>query len=266
MTAGPVAFRPIAGGLVAALLAVGGCGGGDDRSGSTLTVLAASSLTDVFGVLERRYESRHPNVDVQLSFDSSRTLAEQVVQGAPADVLATADRATMRVVVGEGLGSRPVVFARNELVLVTPPDDPGNVDRITDLDDGDVAYAVCVPEAPCGTASAVLLERSGVTAAPVTEEDSVRDTLGKVVAGEVDAGIVFVSDAQAVGRRVRVIPVAAGDNVRTPDLAVVLDDPDPDTDTETAQAWVDLLTSAAGQRALLDHGFLPAPAAAERSP
>jgi ABC-type molybdate transport system substrate-binding protein len=82
----------------------------------------------------------------------------------------------------------------------------------------------------------------------------------------VDAGIVFVSDAQAVGRRVRVIPVAAGDNVRTPDLAVVLDNPDPDTDTETAQAWVDLLTSAAGQRALLDHGFLPAPAAAERSP
>ena len=265
MTAGPVAFRPIAGGLVAALLAVGGCGGGDDRSGSTLTVLAASSLTDVFGVLERRYESRHPNVDVQLSFDSSRTLAEQVVQGAPADVLATADRATMRTVVEEGLGAEPVVFARNELVLVTPAANPGNIERITDLDDSDVAYAVCVPAAPCGAASAALLDRSGVTAAPVSEEDSVRDTLGKVVAGEVDAGLVFVSDAQAAGRRVRAIPVPAADNVRTSDVAVVLDNPDAD-DADAAQAWLDLLTSAAGQRALLDHGFLPAPAAAERSP
>jgi molybdate transport system substrate-binding protein len=264
VTAGPAASRPIAAGLVVALLAGSACGGDDDRSGSTLTVLAASSLTDAFGDLEHRYESLHPGVDVQLSFDSSSTLAEQVVQGAPADVLATADRATMRIVVEEGLGTQPVVFARNELVLVTPPDDPGSVDQITDLDDSDVAYAVCVPEAPCGKASAVLLDRSGVTAAPVTEEDSVRDTLGKVVEGEVDAGLVFVSDAQAAGRRVRVIPVPAGDNVRTPDLAVVLDNPD--TDIGAAQAWVDLVTSAAGQRVLLEHGFLPAPAAAEKSP
>jgi molybdate transport system substrate-binding protein len=208
--------------------------------------------------LESTYEAQHPDVDVQLSFDASSTLAEQVVQGAPADVLATADRATMRTVVEEGLGAEPVVFARNELVLVTPAANPGNIERITDLDDSDVAYAVCVPAAPCGAASAALLDRSGVTAAPVSEEDSVRDTLGKVVAGEVDAGLVFVSDAQAAGRRVRAIPVPAADNVRTSDVAVVLDDAD---DADAAQAWLDLLTSAAGQRVLLDYGFLPAPAA-----
>jgi molybdate transport system substrate-binding protein len=78
----------------------------------------------------------------------------------------------------------------------------------------------------------------------------------------VDAGLVFASDAQAAGERVRAIAVPAADNVRTLDVAVVLDGPD----TDAAQAWVDLLTSAAGQRVLLDYGFLPAPAAAEKSP
>lgn len=265
MTAGWVAAGPIAAGLGAVLLGLAGCGASGDESDSTLTVLAASSLTDVFDDLELTYEAQHPDVDVQLSYDSSSTLAEQVVQGAPADVLATADRATMRTVVEEGLGAEPVVFARNELVLVTPAANPADIDRITDLDDSDVAYAVCVPEAPCGAAGAALLDRSGVTAAPVTEEDSVRDTLGKVVTGEVDAGLVFVSDAQAAGRRVRAIPVPAADNVRTTDVAVVLENPDSD-DTDAARAWVDMLISAAGQRVLLDYGFLPAPAVAAKSP
>jgi molybdate transport system substrate-binding protein len=262
VTVRSVAAVPLTAGLVATVLGLAGCGAGGDEPASTLTVLAASSLTDVFDDLEGTYEAQHPDVDVQLSFDSSSTLAEQVVQGAPAGVLATADRATMRTVVEEGLGAEPVVFARNELVLVTPADNPGNIEGITDLDDSDVAYAVCVPEAPCGAASATLLARSGVTAPPVTEEDSVRDTLGKVVEGEVDAGLVFASDAQAAGGRVRAIPVPAADNVRTPDVAVVLDGPD----TDAAQVWVDLLISRAGRRVLLDHGFLPAPAAAEKSP
>ena len=265
MTVRSVAAVATGVGLVATLLGLAGCGASGEESDSTLTVLAASSLTDVFDDLESTYEAQHPGVDVQLSFDASSTLAEQVVQGAPADVLATADRATMRTVVEEGLGAEPVVFARNELVLVTPAANPGNVERITDLDDSDVAYAVCVPAAPCGAASAALLDRSGVTAAPVSEEDSVRDTLGKVVAGEVDAGLVFVSDAQAAGRRVRAIPVPAADNVRTSDVALVLDNPGTD-DTDAAQAWVDLLISAAGQRVLLDYGFLPAPAVAAKSP
>ena len=113
--------------VVAGLLLAAGCGGDDADAdgGATLTVLAASSLTDVFTALERVFESEHADVDVELSFDSSSTLAEQVVQGAPGDVLATADEDTMQVVVDGGLTvGDPVVFARNRLVLVTPADNP----------------------------------------------------------------------------------------------------------------------------------------------
>jgi molybdate transport system substrate-binding protein len=250
--------RRAVGGAVALLLLAAGCGG--DAGGgttTTLTVLAASSLTDAFTELERGYESDHPGVDVQLSFDSSSTLAEQVVQGAPADVLATADEDTMQTVVDAGLtAGEPVAFARNRLVLVTPPDNPAGVDDITDLDDDAVAYAVCVPDAPCGAASRTLLDRAGVRADPVTEEDNVRDTLGKVTGGEVDAGLVYASDAEAAGDDVRVVVVPEARRVLNADVVAVLSDAGSRSD---ATAWVDLVTSARGRQVLGQAGFLPAP-------
>lgn len=233
---------------------------GSDQSGagdkSTLTVLAASSLTEVFTELAETFEQDHPGVDVTLTFDSSSTLAEQVVQGAPADVLATADEATMADVTDEGLAAtEPVAFAQNVLVLATPPDDPGGVAKVTDLGD-DVAYAVCVPEAPCGAASAELLGIVGVHAEPVTEEDNVRDVLTKITAGEVDAGLVYASDAQAAGSDVRVVPVRAADRVLNSDVVAPLSDA---ADADLAREWVDLVTSETGQQVLSDAGFLPAP-------
>jgi molybdate transport system substrate-binding protein len=251
--------RRAVGGAVALLLLAAGCGGsaGGGAATATLTVLAASSLTDVFTELERGYESEHPGVDVQLSFDSSSTLAEQVVQGAPADVLATADEDTMQTVVDAGLtAGEPVAFARNRLVLVTPPDNPAGVDDITDLDDDAVAYAVCVPDAPCGAASRTLLDRAGVGADPVTQEDNVRDTLGKVAAGEVDAGLVYASDAEAAGDDVHVVAVPEARRVLTADVVAALSDAGSRSD---ATAWVDLVTSARGQQVLRQAGFLPAP-------
>ena len=246
--------------VTALLLLAAGCGGDDDGgddSGSTLTVLAASSLTDAFGELETTYESDNPDVDVELSFDSSSTLAEQVVQGAPADVLATADETTMQSVVDEGLtDGDPVGFAQNQLSLVTPADNPANIKTIADLNNPDVAYAVCVPDAPCGAASQELLDIVGVTADAVTEEDNVRDTLGKVTAGEVDAGLVYVSDAQAAGDDVHVVPVPEADQVLNSDVIAVLSEAE---SADVAQAWVDLVTSAEGQQVLQSYGFLPAP-------
>ena len=249
--------RAVAG--AAALLVLGaGCGGnaGGSTGSTTLTVLAASSLTDVFTQLERDYEAEHSGVDVQLSFDSSSTLAEQVVQGAPADVLATADEDTMQSVVDADLaGGEPVAFARNRLVLVTPPDNPAGVDGLGDLDGHAVAYAVCVPDAPCGAASRTLLDLAGVSADPVTEEDNVRDTLGKVSAGEVDAGLVYASDAEAAGDDVHVVAVPEARRVLNADMITVLSDAESRSD---ATAWVDLVTSPAGQQVLRESGFLPA--------
>jgi len=251
-----VTLRPGSIGLAAALLVLAGCGGGTS-SGSALVVLAASSMTDAFGELEQAYESEHDGVDVRLSFDSSSTLAEQVVQGAPADVLATADEDTMQSVVDAGLtAGQAVPFAQNRLALVTPPDNPALIDSIADLDAGGVAFAVCVPDAPCGAATQRLLDLAGVTADAVTQEDNVRDTLGKVTEGEVDAGLVYVSDARAAGNAIHLVPVPQAARVLNSDLIAVLSDAG---SAPQAQDWVDLVTSSRGQQVLRDHGFLPAP-------
>ncbi|MBA2738842.1 MAG: molybdate ABC transporter substrate-binding protein, partial [Nocardioidaceae bacterium] len=156
--------RLVAAGLGLLLVAATACSASSDAgsdSGSSsssdsleLTVLAASSLTEAFGELAKTYQSDHSDVQVELTFNSSSTLAEQVVAGAPADVLATADEATMQGVVDEGLtAAAPEVFARNRLTLVTPAVNPADVASIDDIERGDVTYAVCVPDAPCGAAS-----------------------------------------------------------------------------------------------------------------
>ncbi|MBA2638757.1 MAG: molybdate ABC transporter substrate-binding protein [Nocardioidaceae bacterium] len=242
------------------LVACGDDDGGDTGSGaagSTLTVFAASSLTDAFGELEQTYEADNPGVDVQFTFDSSSTLAEQVVQGAPVDVLATADENTMQTVVDEGLtAGAPIAFAQNSLILVTPPDDPGGIQDVADLDARDVDFAVCAPDAPCGAATQMLFGIVGVTADPVTEEENVRDVLAKVTQGEVDAGLVYVSDAQAAGDDVVAIEIGQADQALNSDVIAALSEAD---DPEAARAWVDLITSAEAEQVLTDLGFLRAP-------
>jgi molybdate transport system substrate-binding protein len=258
MTRRPRALAAAGAVLLLAPLA-GGCTD-DDAAASddsqTLTVLAASSLTDAFGDLAKAFEADHPGVDVQLTFDSSSTLAEQVVAGAPADVLATADEAIMQRVADEDLAEgEPEQFARNKLTLVTPSDNPGDVQSIADLGNQGVTFAVCVPDAPCGAASETLLDLVGVTAEPVTEEDNVRDVLTKVTTGEVDAGLVYVSDAQAAGDDVEVIDVPEADQALNADMITALAEAD---EPELAAAWVNLVTSEEGQQVLESYGFLPA--------
>lgn len=240
---------------LAVLFGTAACGAGASSEQETLTVLAASSLTEAFGELEKTYEREH-DVDVRLSYDSSSILASQVVEGAPADVLATADEPTMQTVVDEGLtDGDPTVFATNTLTIVTPPDNPAGIEGIDDLADPDVTYAVCVPEAPCGDASQRLLDLNGVDAPPATEEENVKSVLTKVTLGEVDAGLVYVSDAQAAGGDVTTVDAAESSQVVNSDpIAVLADAGDP----EAAQDWVDLVLGDEGQRVLESYGFDPA--------
>jgi molybdate transport system substrate-binding protein len=219
-------------------------------------VLAASSLTEAFDTLEQTYEDEHPDVDVVLSYDSSATLAAQVVEGAPADVLATADEPTMATVVDEGLvEGEPRPFATNTLALVTPPDNPAGVRDLADLVSEDVLVAVCAPAVPCGDAAQRLFELAGVSVDTTTEEDNVRGVLTKVVEGEVDAGLVYVSDAQAAGDDVAVVPVPSASEIVNVDPISVLTDSE---NKEAAQQWVDLVLSDDGQGVLADLGFGPA--------
>ena len=195
--------------LVAAL-ALAGCGGSDASSGGsrgsseketgTLNVLAAASLTETFTSLAKDFEADHPGVTVKLAFDSSATLAEQVTQGAPADVLATADEATMQTVVDAGgTEGDPQLFATNHLQMVVPKDNPANIQQFSDLEKPGVKYVVCVDTAPCGKLAAKVLAATGIKAKPASEEVDVKAVLSKVELGEADAGLVYATDAVAGG-------------------------------------------------------------------
>ncbi len=244
--------------LVAALV-LAGCGGGsDDSSGSgsdktTLNVLGAASLTETFTTLAADFEKDHPGVDVKLAFDSSATLAEQVNQGAPADVLATADTDTMQTVVDDGGTAKdPTLFATNHLQMVVPKANPAGITQFSDLDKPDVKYVVCVDTAPCGKLAAKVLAANKITHKPVSEEVDVKAVQAKVEQDEADAGLVYATDAVAAGDAVKPIdvPTTKG-NLNEYPIAALKDS----KDSELAQQFVDLVLSSQGQQVLSDAGF-----------
>ncbi|MEJ5946989.1 molybdate ABC transporter substrate-binding protein [Pseudokineococcus basanitobsidens] len=225
---------------------------GDALTG-TVTVFAAASLTEVFDELAATFEGQHPGVEVETSYAGSSDLATQITEGAPADVFASADERTMQEVVDAGLaGDEPQTFATNVLTVVTPPDDPAGIGTSADLARPGARVVVCAPQVPCGAATQRVEEATGLALAPVSEEGSVTDVLGKVTSGQADAGVVYVTDARRAGDDVREVPLDGADAaVNTYPLAPLADARDP----ETAAAFVDLVVSAEGQRVLADAGF-----------
>ena len=241
--------------LVAALV-LADCGSGESADeGSTLGVLAAASLTEPFTALEKSFEASHPDVDVRLSFDSSAILVEQLSQGLAADVLATADEKSMDKAVSAGvISGEPETFATNTLVIATPAGNPAKIKGIDDL--ADATFAVCVPAAPCGDATQRLFALDQFTGKPATEEESVKGVLTKVTTGEVDAGLVYASDAKAAGDEVDVVQAEnASEVVNVDPIAAVKGS----KSSEPAQEWIDLVTSTEGQEVLKSHGFGPRP-------
>ena len=228
-------------------LPLAGCGGQDERP--ELVVLAAASLTDVFGVLATGFEEEH-DVDVTFSFGSSTDLAGQAADGAPGDVLATADETSMQVAEDAGVTEGVTTFATNVLVLVTPPGNPAGVQSLADLDRA--TWVRCADEVPCGRVALDVLAEAGVATRPASLEDDVRATLDKVVSGEAEAGLVYASDAAAAGDAVATIAIDGAKEHATSYVAATLVQGD---DPGLSRAWVDLLTSASGRRALTASGF-----------
>ncbi len=233
-----------------ALLPLSACGGGDK---TTLTVLAASSLTGTFTQLGQEFESQHPGVTVKFAFDSSATLAQQAVGGAPADVLATADTTTMASAKAAERGT-PTNFATNVMVLVTPAANPAHVSTFSDLDKSSVKYVVCVTTAPCGTVAQALLQQNHITGKPVSMEVDVKSVLAKVTEGEADAGIVYTTDATAAGSQVQHLAIPGSAKQTTTYPIVTLDQ---SKNAGLAQQFVDLVTGAKGQQILAKAGFGP---------
>jgi molybdenum ABC transporter molybdate-binding protein len=220
----------------------------------TVTVLAAASLTESFEELGEQLTAENPGLEVVFSFGPSSGLVEQVLAGAPADVLATADTRTMdEAVAGGAVDGEPEVFARNTLTLVVPADNPGEVNGLADLARSELRIAICEPEVPCGAATERLLTTARVTAAPDTLATDVKEATSLVSLGEADAALVYRTDATAEGDAVETIEVPEATHVINDYLvAVLVDAPNPDG----AQVVVDAITGEPGQALLADAGFL----------
>ena len=209
-----------------------------------LTVFAAASLTKAFAAEGAAFEKAHPGVHVTFSFAGSQALVAQLKQGAPADVLATADTASMAAA---GLADAKV-FARNRLAIITGAGNPKKIGTLADLARPGVRTVLAGPTVPVGKAAAKALRAAGVTVKPVSLEQDVKGVVTKVRLGEADAGVAYVTDVKA----------AKGDVVGTElpgisnsyPVAVVNASAD-------AQAFADFLLSADGQAVLASFGFLP---------
>jgi molybdate transport system substrate-binding protein len=240
--------------LIAALILLTTCGSDESADeASTLRVMAAASLTESFTALETAYEKTHPDVDVTLSFDSSAILVEQLSQGLEADVLATADLMSMDKAVSAGvISGEPEAFATNTLVIAVPAGNPAGITGFDDLAGTD--FAVCVPAAPCGDATRRLFALNQLSGKAATEEENVKGVLTKVTAGEVDAGLVYASDAKAAGAKVDVVRAEnASEVVNVDPIAAVKGSQNADA----AKDWIALVTGPDGQKILESHGFGP---------
>lgn len=246
-------MRSLAAALLLLPLVLTGCSA--DEDGEVLTVLAASSLTEVFEELAAEFEAEHEGVELRFSFGSSTTLAEQAVQGAPGDVLATADELSMSLAEdGDALAGTPVALATNQLVLAVPHGNPARIRSLVDLRGTD--WVRCADDVPCGRVALAVLDdaASGGTAVgePASLEVDAKSVLAKVTSGEVDAGFVYATDAALARGDVTVVELPSGELAATTYFIAALDNA---RDEELAAEWVDLVTSERGQDALTDAGF-----------
>jgi molybdate transport system substrate-binding protein len=220
-----------------------------------ITVFAASSLKESFTIIGEKFREEHPGVTITLNFGASSTLATQITQKAPADVFASASTTTMDTVVRSGDAAAPVVFATNTLEIATPTTATTPVTSLADLDTPGVKVAVCQPAVPCGAAAQALFARNSVTVTPASEEVDVKSVLSKVQLGEVDAGIVYVTDVQAAKDTVVGVAIPDASNVTTDyPIASITSSANP----ATAQAFVAYVLSDPGQKVLQLAGFGPA--------
>ncbi len=244
--------------LAAAACGSDGSGGdpGGDGGTTTLTVFAAASLTSTFEEVAADLEAETDGAEVRFNFAGSSDLVAQLQEGAPADVLATADEATMARATADDLVGPPTPFASNTLEIAVPPGNPAGVTSVEDLTQDGLNLVVCAPEVPCGAAAEAVAGAADLDLSPVSEEQSVTDVLAKVTTGEADAGLVYVTDVIAAGDDVE--GVAIPEDVNTVNLypvATVVDSEEADL----AQAFVDLVLARTGQDVLADAGFAPAP-------
>jgi molybdate transport system substrate-binding protein len=261
--------------LALAVTLVGACGG--DESPATgarsedgaeirgeLTVFAASSLTDAFKAAAQRFEALHPGVSVAFNFGASSALVVQIDEGAPADILASADQAQMSAATAKGHVRDARVFATNVPVVVVPKSG-SPVARFDDLAKRGVRLVLAGPDVPIGRYSREILAKAAAAAGGPgagfaetvlanvrSNEANVRAVLTKVQLGEADAGIVYRTDVRTAGDDVRTVEVPPAYNVLAEYPIAVTSTT---RNADAADAWIAFLLSAEGQEILAQYGF-----------
>ncbi len=231
-----------------------GAAPGNASAARSVRVFAAASLTATFRAAAAAFEAAHPGTTVELNFAGSPTLVQQIREGAPADVFASADEANMQKLVdAKGVATAPRIFAGNQLQIVVAKGNPKHIAGLADLTRADLVVVLCGESVPAGRYALEVFAKASLTPPSGSRELDVKAVVSKVALGEADAGIVYVTDVRAARDTVEGVGLAAAHNVtaRYP-MAVLSEASNP----EAARAFVDFMLSDPGQRILGEYGFL----------
>ena len=225
----------------------------DDRPADTVMVFAAASLTEAFRAIAMELQTRTPPLSVEFNFAGTPTLVQQIEQGAPADVIASADEPSLARLGTAGLlAGTPVVFARNRLAIAVAPGNPKHVTGLADLGRPGLTVALCAPTVPAGRYAAEAFGKAGIAVPAASRELDVKAVLARVAFGEADGGVVYVTDVRAAGEKVQAVDIPDAQNALAAyPAAVVASARNP----AGARAFVDFLASQRGQQVLGRFGF-----------
>lgn len=237
------------------LAACGGTGSAPPAGGPSgpINVFAAASLTDAMKAIGPGFQREHPGTSLRFNFAGSTALVTQIVQGAPADVLASADQPNMQKAIDAGATSGTIrSFAGNRLQIVVAAGNPKAVRGLADLSAPSLVVVLCAPAVPCGGYAAQALARAGVKLTPRSQEQDVKGVVTKVALHEADAGIVYVTDVRSGGAQVQGVDIPEGSNVVvTYPVAAIRGGPNP----AGGRAFADYLLTPAAQSVLASYGF-----------
>ncbi|MFE2300075.1 molybdate ABC transporter substrate-binding protein [Streptomyces sp. NPDC059445] len=220
----------------------------------TVTVFAAASLKESFTALGQQFEKAHPGTKVTFSFGGSDSLAASITGGAPADVFAAASPKTMAIVTDKGdAATTPETFVRNQLEIATLPGNPDKIASLKDLTKSGLKVVLCDKTVPCGAAAQKALDASKLKLTPVSYEQDVKSALTKVELKEADAAVVYKTDVKAAGDKVEGVEFPeSADAINDYPIALLKDAPN----SAAAKAFIELVRSPEGQKALTEAGFL----------
>jgi molybdate transport system substrate-binding protein len=271
----------LAGNLVCASLAAGACGGGsnDDADATptssasaarplsgAVTVFAAASLTDAFNEIGTAFKKANPGVEVTFNFAGSAALRTQLEQGARADVFASADTMQMNSARQSGvIAEDGKIFVRNSLTMITPANNRGGVNAVADLKKPGLKLVLAAPEVPVGNYTRQMLTKASADPAYgasfsedvlknlVSNEANVKQVVTKVELGEADVGIVYGSDVTpSVAPKLKTVAIPASINIIAEYPIALTEDA---SNPRAAQAFIDFVSSSAGQDILMKWGF-----------